>query len=81
MDCDRDRQLYETLKSLTLDDVVALQQEWVKNRPYNYVILGDRNDIDMEYLKTLGPRGDRLAGDHLRLLGRSSRKRYGDEFR
>ena len=55
MDCDRDRQLYETLKSLTLDDVVALQQEWVKNRPYNYVILGDRNDIDMEYLKTLGP--------------------------
>ncbi|WP_297411619.1 M16 family metallopeptidase [uncultured Alistipes sp.] len=55
VDCDRDRQLYETLKSLTLDDVVALQQEWVKNRPYNYVILGDRNDIDMEYLKTLGP--------------------------
>ena len=55
VDYDRNRDLYETLKGLTLDDVVALQQEWVKNRPYNYVILGDCNDIDMEYLKTLGP--------------------------
>lgn len=39
---------------MTLDDVVSFQQEWIKGRDYNYVILGDIKDLDMKYLKTLG---------------------------
>ena len=50
-----DRQLFESLGSLTLADVKAAQEKWVKGRPYTYAILGDIADLDMTYLKTLGP--------------------------
>ncbi len=49
------RLLFEKVQNLTLDDVVAYQQKWVKGRKYNYGILGDENDMDMEFLSTLGP--------------------------
>ncbi len=52
---DRNRQLFEQVQSMTLDDVKATQEKWVKNRPYVYGILGDIQDIDLNYLKTLGP--------------------------
>ena len=51
---DRAKAAYEEAKRLTLDDVVAFQQEWIKNRPYTYLILGDPNDIDLNFLSTLG---------------------------
>ena len=50
-----DRQLFEALGSLTLEDVKAAQQKWVKDRPYTYAILGDIADLDLGFLKTLGP--------------------------
>lgn len=49
------RLLFEKVQTLTLDDVVAYQQKWVKGRKYNYGILGDEKDMDMEFLSTLGP--------------------------
>lgn len=55
VDYDRNKAIYERLQELTLDDVMNFQQEWVKGRPYVYMILGDKNDIDLDYLKTLGP--------------------------
>jgi len=55
VDYDRNKAIYEKIRTLTLDDILAFQQEWIRNRPYIYTVLGDRNDIDMEYLKTLGP--------------------------
>ncbi|MDO5322307.1 MAG: insulinase family protein [Bacteroidia bacterium] len=48
------RQIFEGVQNMTLDDVVSFQQEWIKGRDYNYVILGDIKDLDMKYLKTLG---------------------------
>ena len=51
----REKKLYETIPSLTLEDVKATQEEWIKNRIYNYGILGDIKDLDTDYLKTLGP--------------------------
>ena len=36
-------------------DVKAAQEKWVKNRKYVYGILGDIQDLDLNYLKTLGP--------------------------
>lgn len=52
---DRNRQVFEQVQSMTLDDVKATQQQWVKGRHYVYGILGDIKDIDLNYLKTLGP--------------------------
>ena len=40
---------------MTLDDVKAIQEKWVKGRCYTYGILGDKNDIDTKFLRTLGP--------------------------
>ena len=45
---------YEGIQKLTLDDVVKFQQEFIKGRPYTYCILGDKNDIDMKYVRSLG---------------------------
>ncbi len=52
---DRDRQIFEKVQSMTLDDVKAAQQQWVKDRPYTYGILGDIKNLDLNFLKTLGP--------------------------
>lgn len=55
VDFDRDRAVYEKVKNLTLDNVKQFQQEWIKDRNYTYVVLGDKNDIDVAFLRTLGP--------------------------
>ena len=51
---DANKTVYEGVKDLTLDDVVAFQQKMIKGRPYAYCILGDKNDLDMNYLRSLG---------------------------
>ena len=55
LDAPRDKQIFEKVQSMTLDDVKAAQQKWVKGRKYVYGILGDIQDLDLNYLKTLGP--------------------------
>ncbi|MDE6857380.1 MAG: insulinase family protein, partial [Alistipes sp.] len=55
VDFDRDKGVYEKVQNMTIEDVKAFQQEWIKNRKYVYCVLGDLKDIDMDYLKTLGP--------------------------
>jgi len=50
-----DSKVFEALPTLTLDDVKACQEQWVKGRTYTYAILGDIKDLDTKYLKTLGP--------------------------
>ena len=50
-----DREVFAALPELTLNDVKAIQEQWVKGRTYTYAILGDIKDLDTEYLKTLGP--------------------------
>ena len=50
-----DKAIWEALPAMTLEDVKAVQKEWVKDRNYTYCILGDIKDLDMNYLKTLGP--------------------------
>ena len=51
----RSKQIFEVAQTLTLDDIKATQQKWVKDRTYAYGILGDLKDLDTDYLKTLGP--------------------------
>ena len=52
---DPDRLVFEQVQTMTLDDVKATQQKWVKDRPYTYGILGDIKNLDLNFLKTLGP--------------------------
>lgn len=51
----REKAVFEKLGSLTMDDLVATQQKWIKGRSYVYGIVGDVKDLDQNYLKTLGP--------------------------
>ncbi len=45
---------YEFLQKVTPADLVKFQQEKIKNRPFNYFVLGDEKMIDMEFLKSIG---------------------------
>ena len=51
----RIKQIFEVAQTLTFEDVKATQEKWVKDRTYAYGILGDIKDLDVNYLKTLGP--------------------------
>lgn len=52
---DRRRTMFEELPSMGLSDVASFQQKWVKGRPYSYCILGRSADLDVDFLRTLGP--------------------------
>ena len=54
LDYDRARDVFEKVQTMTLDDVKAVQQQWVKDRNYYYLILGDSKNLDLNYLRTLG---------------------------
>ena len=49
------RLVYEKVQGLTLDDLLATKKKWVDGRTYVYGITGDVADLDMDFLKTLGP--------------------------
>ncbi|MBQ5854765.1 MAG: insulinase family protein [Alistipes sp.] len=53
-DFNRTEAVYNGIQTMTLADVVNFQQNHIKGRNYVYCILGDKNDVDMKYLKTLG---------------------------
>jgi Predicted Zn-dependent peptidases len=55
LDAPRGKQIFEKVQSMTLADVKAAQEKWVKERKYVYGILGDIKDLDLNYLKGLGP--------------------------
>ena len=47
--------IYEGFKNLTLEDLSATQQQWIKDRTYVYGLLGDSKGMDMAFLRSLGP--------------------------
>ena len=53
-DINRTEAIYNAVQTMTLADVVEFQQSHVKGNEYIYCILGDKNDVDMKYLKSLG---------------------------
>lgn len=53
-DHDTRRDVFEALPSMKLEDIVKFQQDNVKGRTYHYCILGDVEDLDMDYLSKLG---------------------------
>ncbi len=55
LDIDMRKVLFEEVQKLTLADVKAFQEKWVKDRTYTYCILGNEKDIDMSQLSSYGP--------------------------
>ncbi|MBO4230050.1 MAG: insulinase family protein [Bacteroidales bacterium] len=51
----RDKAVFEAVQNMTLEDVKAFQQKWIKNREYNYGFLGREGDFDSAFISTLGP--------------------------
>ncbi len=51
----REKQVYEKVGAMTMDDIRATHEKWIKGRTYVYSILGDPADLDLGFLKTLGP--------------------------
>ena len=54
---DREKAVFEQVQGMTLADVKAFQEKWIKGRKYVYGILGNQNDpkFDKEFVSTLGP--------------------------
>ncbi len=55
LDIDKRKVLFDEVQKLTLADVKAFQEKWVKGRNYTYCVLGNEKEIDMSKLKELGP--------------------------
>lgn len=51
---DLNKDIYEEVKKLTLEDIVAFQKAHVANHVYRYLILGDPKELDMKFLKKIG---------------------------
>lgn len=47
--------LFNDVQNMTLKDIADFQKQWVKGRTYVYCILGDKKDLELDKLKTVGP--------------------------
>ncbi len=55
LNVDRSKAVFEKVPSMTINDIKAFQEEWVKNRKYTYFILGKEADLDLNSLEKYGP--------------------------
>lgn len=55
LDVDTRKVLFDEVQKLTLADVKAFQEKWVKDRNYTYCVLGNEKEIDMTKLSARGP--------------------------
>ena len=54
-DYDLRKDMYAHMQKVTPEELIKFQQEQVKGRNYSFLVLGSKESVDMEYLKTLGP--------------------------
>ena len=48
------RDVYEKMKTVTPEELKAFQEKIIKGRKYTVLVLGSKESVDMEYLKSLG---------------------------
>ena len=51
----RDKRIFSQIGTMTMEDLVAVQEKWIKDRTYVFALTGDPADMDLGFLKTLGP--------------------------
>lgn len=49
------RDIYEKMKTVSPDDLVAFHEKYIKGRNYTYLILGNRERINFDLLNAIGP--------------------------
>ena len=54
-DYDMRKDVYEKMKTVTVGELKAFQEKFVKGRNYTILVLGSKAKINAEFLKTLGP--------------------------
>jgi len=54
VDHDLRRDVYEKMKIATPKDLKNFHQKFVKGRNYTFLVLGSKESVDMDYLKTIG---------------------------
>lgn len=54
LDYDVRKDIYAKMKTVTPEELAAFQQKNVKDRKFDYLVLGDKKRLDMKYLKTIG---------------------------
>jgi len=51
---DSRKDIFDNVPNLTLEDVKAFQEKYIKDKPYIYCILGDSKDLDLKGLQKFG---------------------------
>ena len=54
IDYDVRKEVYNKMKTVTVDELVNFQKEHVKGRDFSICVLGSKESLDMDFLKTLG---------------------------
>ncbi len=54
LDYDIRKDVYNKMKTVTVDELVKFQNEKVKGRDFSICVLGSKESVDMDFLKTLG---------------------------
>jgi zinc protease len=54
IDHDIRKDVYEQVQNMTIDDVEKFQQEYIKGRKFNVVMVGDRNKLNLKDLQKYG---------------------------
>lgn len=54
IDYDFNAKIFEQAENLTMKDLVAFQQKYVKNRTYTYSVIADKTRVDMDVVKSFG---------------------------
>ncbi|MFM8449120.1 MAG: M16 family metallopeptidase [Haliscomenobacter sp.] len=49
------KDLYHRMKQISPADLIQFQQRYVQNRNYTFLVLGDREAVDLSYLQSFGP--------------------------
>ena len=55
LNVDSRKELFEKVPAMTLPEIKAFQEKWVKDRKYTYCVLGDQKDLDLKGLEQYGP--------------------------
>jgi len=48
------KDVYDFVKTATKEDLIAFQEKHVKGRNFTFLVLGSKESVDMDYLKTIG---------------------------
>ena len=55
LDCSLSEKIYKALPSLQLQDVINFEKEYIANKTFKYIILGNEKERDMKALEKIAP--------------------------